>query len=381
MSMPATSMHSHLNLPRVQGDLAAGEVAVKTEILTVDGLDAATKADIDGLAFERQTDQLQNAFFARAPIEASARFSRKTVHWLLCYHGKTLSFAAPVVKLGLPGMRYLKIQTHNYAPLGTPLVASDFDAISFREQLDAMGYRALVCPVLEQTSVFATQLQANSDLYWSNVTSRAWLQSDWSEEQVLSSKRRKELRRLGKKIPMEHIVLRGDAARDEGFKEFCRLEALGWKGDFGTALKQEEHVFAYARALVDHHADANTFTLDCLRDGGRTVAMLITFQHGGRGVIWKIAHDPDYDHVSPGRQVILAATRRFLEDNPNVSMDSLADVNHPLINRLWPDRLDLGTMTLVLGKLSLPSRILSLMDELEARLRAKARIIRKRLRG
>lgn len=381
MSMQVTPMPSNVELPLVRSHLASSEAAVRIEVLPVDALDAATKAAIDMLALENETGHLKNAFFARAPIEASAGFSKKKVHWLLCYRGKSLSFAAPVVQLGLPGMRCLKIQTHNYAPLGTPLIASGFDAKGFRAQLAAMGYRALICPVLERGSVFAQGLQSSANVFWSTLISRAWLQAGWLEEQVLSSKRRKELRRLANKVPMEHVVLRGDAACNEGFKEFCRLEALGWKGDFGTALQQEEHVFAYARALVDHHANADTMTIDCMREGERTVAMLITFQSGGRGVIWKIAHDPDYDHVSPGRQVILEATKRFVREHQNVSMDSLADMNHPLINRLWPDRLDLGTMTVVLGTFALPAKVLSGLDELESRLRAKARVLRKRLRG
>lgn len=381
MSMQASPMPSKLTLPSTRNISVTNEAAVKIEISPVDALNSATMAQIDALAFEVETNHLKNAFFARAPISASAGFSRKMVYWLLCYRGKSLCFAAPVVKLGLPGMRCLKIQTHNYAPLGTPLIAADFDADDFREQLAGMGYAALICPVLECGSQFARHIEASAKVFWSTVTSRAWLQAGWDETKVLSSKRRKEHRRLAKKLPLEHIVLHGEDARSEGFKEFCRLEALGWKGDFGTALKQEEHVFAYARALVDHHVTTGTMTIDCMRDGERTVAMLITFQKEGRGVIWKIAHDPEFDHVSPGRQLILSATARFIEENQNVCMDSLADVNHPLINRLWPDRLDLGTMSVVLGNFSLPAKVLSGLDELEARLRAKARVLRKRLRG
>lgn len=381
MSMQATPIPSEVAMPLVKKAVASGKAPVRIEVLPVDALDANVKAAIDALAFGNETRTLKNAFFARGPVEASASFSRKTVFWLLCYQGKSLSFAAPVVPLGLPGVRCLKLQTHNYAPLGTPLISTDFDADGFRTQLATMGYQALVCPLLEQRSVFAERLHSSAGIYWSSLISRAWLQEGWSDEQVLSTKRRKELRRLAKKVPMEHVVLRGSDARDEGFKEFCRLEALGWKGDFGTALKQEEHVFAYARALLNQHAANDTLTIDCLRDGSRTVAMLITFQSGGRGVIWKIAHDPDYDHVSPGRQVILEATRRFIQDHQTISMDSLADINHPLINRLWPDRLDLGTMTLVLGTFALPAKALSALDELESRLRVKARALRKRLRG
>lgn len=381
MSMQVSPMPSKLTLPSMRKSSVTNEAAVKIEISAVDALDSATTAQIDALAFEVETSHLKNAFFARAPICASDRFSRKTVYWLLCYRGKSLSFAAPVVKLGLPGMRCLKVQTHNYAPLGTPLIAANFNADDFRAELAAHGYAALICPVLECSSAFARQIEGSAKVFWSTVTSRAWLQTGWDEAQVLSSKRRKEHRRLAKKVPLEHIVLHGEDARDSGFKEFCRLEALGWKGDFGTALKQEEHVFAYARALVDHHATAGIMTIDCLRHGERTVAMLITFQKGGRGVIWKIAHDPEFDHVSPGRQLILSATARFVEQNQNVAMDSLADVNHPLINRLWPDRLDLGTMSVVLGNFSLPAKVLSGLDELESRLRAKARVLRKRLRG
>lgn len=381
MSMQMPSMPSDVELPSISSAELDENSVVKIDIVWVNDLDDSTKHEIDVLAFEHRTGHLKNAFFAREPISASAAFSRKTVYWLLYHRGNSLAFAAPVVKLGMSGFNCLKIQTHNYAPLGAPLMTSDFDAAGFRQQLAAMGYAALLCPILERNSKFAQNMQSTSDVFWSSMLSRAWLQSSWDEEQVLSTKRRKELRRLAKKVPLDHVVLEGEDARTEGFKEFCRLEALGWKGDFGTALKQEEHVFAYARALVDHHAAAGTLTIDCLRDGARTVAMLITFQQGGRGVIWKIAHDPEFDHVSPGRQLILAATARFISQNEIVSMDSLADENHPLINRLWPERLDLGTMAVVLGQFSLPARILSGLDELESRLRAKARVLRKRLRG
>ncbi|MEP0521604.1 MAG: GNAT family N-acetyltransferase [Hyphomicrobiales bacterium] len=381
MSIQLAPMPSNVTLSKVQNGTKTREPIDKIDIIPVNALDGGTRIAIDRLALENETKHLKNAFFNRDSVEASADFSRKAVFWLLLYSANSLTFAAPVVQLGIPGVRCLKIQTHNYAPLGTPLMSDGFDPAVFQQRLYRMGYQALICPVLERKSKFAQKFNDPLSVFWSSHISRAWLRPGWSEEQILSSKRRKELRRLAKKVPLDHNVLRGAAARDEGFKEFCRLEALGWKGDFGTAIKQEEHVFSYANALVGRHAEEGTLTLDCLRDGDRTVAMLITFQSGGRGAIWKVAHDPEYDHVSPGRQVILAATKRFLEENPNVSMDSLADENHPLINKIWPDRLDLGTMALALGRSNLPAKILSGLDELETRLRAKARIVRKRLRG
>lgn len=353
-------------------------------------LTAAQSAGIDELVRKTGANHAGNAFWDTGSVAASAAFSNQTVSWLTMNDDgpgdrSAVVFAAPVVELKFAGMTFLKLWTHDFGPLGTPLMAPGFQVQKLRAELTAKGYAALICPYLEQDSPLATGFADAGFGLWSNQLKRAVLRPGWQEQDVLSSRRRRKLKKSKTKTPLTHTVLQGVEARDAGFQTFCDLEALGWKGEGGSALKQSEKAVAFARALMAHHAAEGTVTIDCLTDHTpdvpRTVAMLICLQQAGRGVFWKISHDPAYDAVSPGMQVILKASERFVDAYPQLCMDSLATPDHGLINALWPDRLSLGTLIVPLGKSTLPAKLIKARFDGEAWLRGKARALRKRLRG
>jgi hypothetical protein len=345
-------------------------------------------AALEALCLRAGDERGGNVFFEPRAVLASSALTKHTVHWLMWSLGDQLCFAAPVIKLKFANISVLKVWTHTYAPLGTPLMTHKFEFAPLIDALSKQGYSALVCPWLETDSVLARAAEnqtRHEPGFWSCKSERVVLTSDWVREKALSSQRKKKLRKMQRKVALDHRVLRGAVARDEGFREFCNLEAMGWKGKAGSALKQRDISLKFAQELVAGHAARNTLTIDSLEDptrsGDRSVAMVIGFEQAGRGVVWKIGHHTDYEAVSPGYQLMLAASERFAMQSSDLEIDSLAGPDHPLVGRLWPGRKTVGTLVIPLAGSSLKARLISWLHEAEHRLRQKARSVRQRLRG
>lgn len=351
-------------------------------------LGEADLASLDDLIKRAGDSHAGNVFFEPGAVLASARLSKRPVHWLLWSEENRLCFATPVTIFRIAGFSFLKIWTHTYAPLGSPLITKEFQAAPFFEELEKHGFSAMICPHLETHSALAKSASSrkpNMRGHWSGLTERAVLSANWTLEASLSKGRKKKLRKSQRKLPLVHRVLRGTEAQHYGFRQFCDLEAMGWKGAAGSALKQSEIALQFATELVAGHAARGTLAIDSLEDperqGEKSVAMVISFEQAGRGVFWKIGHNTDYDEVSPGFQLILAASERFTAENKETAIDSLAGPEHPMVGWLWPKRLMIGTLVIPVAGSALTAKGVSLFYQAETRLRTLARALRRRLRG
>ncbi|MBL4646341.1 MAG: GNAT family N-acetyltransferase [Rhizobiales bacterium] len=370
------------NNSKLMAEFVDAMEATNIELVASDALTDRHKVDLLELARTSATQGHGNVFDSVGAVKASEAFGSQTVLWLMQFAEGCLCFAAPIVTARTPFGSVARIWTHDFAPLGTPLIGQSFDALQLLSSLHDAGHSALVVPYLNMKSMFAQQLVgAASTNFSSAVHTRACLDGDWRAEDVFSKKRMKEMRRLERKQPLEHVVLRKDDAAGVGFDAFCRLEALSWKGSGGTAMQQDANALAYANALIADHCVQDSLAVDCLKDGEKIVAALISFVQHGRGVIWKIAHDPAYDVVSPGRQVILAATQRLMDTYPELHIDSLATPDHPLINRLWPKQVPMANLIVPTGSSTLLASTLSLRYNGEEWARQQARSLRAKLRA
>jgi CelD/BcsL family acetyltransferase involved in cellulose biosynthesis len=166
---------------------------------------------------------------------------------------------------------------------------------------------------------------------------------------ALEGKRRKELdrqlRRLG---TIAHHVGTDPVEVAAAFETFVALERMGWKGERGTSLADDDRRLDFARRLVSGLAAEGRVRTDTLDAAGRPVSALVSLMAGDTGFIWKIAHDPDLAAASPGVQVVRMATRGFLDDPGVRIVDSLATADHPMIDRVWQGRLAIGTLFLAL---------------------------------
>ncbi len=125
-------------------------------------------------------------------------------------------------------------------------------------------------------------------------------------------------------------------------ERFLDLEARGWKGAKGTALLQDSGLAAFARTMTRLMARQGKCRVDSLELDGRAVAMAIVLRSGDRAYFWKTAYDETLASRSPGKQLALALTERLAADPTVALTDSCAVQDHPMIDRLWPDRMVVG---------------------------------------
>ncbi|MGI3901168.1 MAG: GNAT family N-acetyltransferase [Janthinobacterium lividum] len=162
---------------------------------------------------------------------------------------------------------------------------------------------------------------------------------------ALSSKGAKELRRQRRRLSdlgtLAFVsVGEGDALRD-GVERFLALEAAGWKGAAGTALLDHPGPTVFARTATRLLGARSLCRVDALTLDGEPIAMAMILRSGTTDFLWKIAYREDLARFSPGVQLVLDLTEAQLRDGGVAETDSCAIPRHPMIDRLWRDRLSL----------------------------------------
>ncbi|QDT35229.1 GNAT family N-acetyltransferase [Thalassoglobus polymorphus] len=131
---------------------------------------------------------------------------------------------------------------------------------------------------------------------------------------------------------------------------FLELELKSWKGEGGSALKQDPQQEEFFRELVTSRTRAGGVEMLGMFLDGEPVAMLCTLVSQKGCFEYKIAFDQEYKKYSPGMLVQLHKMQRFLESKRSPWVDSCAVPNHPMINRLWSERRSIEHMVVSLGR-------------------------------
>ena len=160
-----------------------------------------------------------------------------------------------------------------------------------------------------------------------------------------SAKRRKEMRRQRRRLADRGeralVSARTPAEVRRATERFLALEHGGWKGGRGNALLADPGLATFTRSMTRLLAHEGKCRIDSLEVDGRPVAMGIVVSANGGAYFWKTAFDERYAPLSPGVQLALAITETQLADEDVTMTDSCAAPDHPMIDRLWPDRLTL----------------------------------------
>jgi CelD/BcsL family acetyltransferase involved in cellulose biosynthesis len=198
---------------------------------------------------------------------------------------------------------------------------------------------------------------------------RALLHSDRDAEAYwtanVRAKKRKELRRLQSRLADEGTIVRRhltDAADLPGWIDaFLALEAKGWKGTQGTALRSRPEDAAFLREACARACAAGQLDLLRIDCDDQPIAMLINFTCAGGGFSFKIAIDPDFARYSPGVLIEQDNLARVLDDHVAPWMDSCAAPDHPMIDSLWGERRTIAQYRIALRKPGLPGLTSRLM--------------------
>lgn len=285
---------------------------------------------------------------------------------------------------------------NDFTPLSTPLVDRDHAVVVLAALLQEVSRRGagLVLPYLMLSGPFALALAdavrlGGHHLRVAEFHERAALMPGRDPETSeaakrfnagLRRKRRREWarqwRRLVETGPITTTSVRGQAAV-EAFADFLVLEASGWKGRNGTALVQHPHELRFGERIVAALAEKDGVVIDRIDRSGQPIAMLVNFGAEGHYVTWKTAYDEAFAAFSPGAQVFLRASARFLDEPAVLLVDSLAVADHPLLSHMWRDACSIGTALVGFGS---EARITLAEAEVASyhRLRALAKTVRDR---
>jgi CelD/BcsL family acetyltransferase involved in cellulose biosynthesis len=92
---------------------------------------------------------------------------------------------------------------------------------------------------------------------------------------------------------------------------FARLEASGWKGELGTAVRSDSAQGRFYLGLLQSFCAAEACWMYCLTFDEAIVAVDIYLHQGGTVYCLKTAFDEAYRHYSPGMLLHLAVMRRL----------------------------------------------------------------------
>ncbi len=250
--------------------------------------------------------------------------------------------------------------THPYAPFGTPLVERDAAEPVIAAWLAHLaGEPALpglvLLPFIPEDGPFAAALgtilrRAQMQSADFNRHRRALLApgADRSEYvgRALGGRKLKELRRIGRRFSDLGAILftaaTEPAAAAKAAEEFVALEASGWKGKAGTAAAHHDKIQRFVKTAVRALAATGQVAINRILVDGRAIAATITLRSGDAAWFWKIAYDESFARYSPGVLLTVAVTEDLVDDAAVARTDSCATANHPMIDRIWRERLSLG---------------------------------------
>ncbi len=254
--------------------------------------------------------------------------------------------------------------THHF--LGTPLVAETLDQRGWRAALAALAAAGDAWFVLPQTDLDVVRdVEAAAaglglatrrlEQHARPVTRRR--ERDDYAEQRLSGSRRKELRRVRRRLDeavggglaLVDLAEGATAADlDAALEEFLALEASGWKGADGGAMARRPAERAFfletCRALA---AEGRLAVLALRGREGPAVAMVVVLRERDVQFTFKIAYDEQHASRSPGLLLYLEQLSHFHASGAAL-VDTCADPGHPMARRLHGDERPLVTLAVAL---------------------------------
>lgn len=245
-------------------------------------------------------------------------FAAGSLRCLTARAGRELVGLVPVVAAG---RSVLRSATNSETPRFDPLVTAPWVLEAMTRQLPD-GYRRLSLGYVSAEDPIRSALREgpalDSRLLERVIRESPYLRTEGDyetfEQDRLSVKRRQNLRRLERRLgelgrlefkvvdPLDDLD-RLDTLLDEGLE----LEAAGWKGDAGTAVKSRPDALSFYRSATRWAAEERMLTMYFLRLDGRPVAFSVGLRDGPVVTGLKLAFDERLRSHAPG--VILQKRR------------------------------------------------------------------------
>ncbi|GAC1564336.1 MAG: GNAT family N-acetyltransferase [Beijerinckiaceae bacterium] len=271
------------------------------------------------------------------------------------------------------GSRIARLWCHKQSALGLPLIdATRADAViaavfawlgETRPRLRGIVFSKLVRSGPTFARLLSHALSGGLEWRLLDQYERAVLYADGraasgesAVASTLSAIRRKNVRRQRRRLEDHGAVSlrsvhRPDEVRDMT-EAFLAMEERGWKGTRQTALLSDCSHTAFARTMTRRMAAEGKCRIDALSIGERPVAIAIVLESGDRAFFWKTAYDEAFAAHSPGLHLAVELTGVQQAQTKCSMTDSCAIADHPMIDRIWHDRLPIVDLALSLAPAS-----------------------------
>ena len=289
--------------------------------------------------------------------------NKRLVGWLVVHR----ACALPVI-----GPTYLKNWHHIQSYMGHPIVdrgnGDNALAALFENALTQTGAsgRLMMSNVPGAGPIYDAILRvtSNNDLLIREIGrhQRAAMMCEFDGdtylESALTNKKRKEYRRLKNRL-RDHGDLRFETFEEEDdisswIDDFLDLEGAGWKGRKQTAFNNRQDWTGFLKASTTDLAKNKQCKFWRLRLNNKTIAVTFAHHTGHRAWLSKITYDENYARFSPGVLLMLEVTKALGNDPLITEIDSLATPDHPMINRLW--RQKISTTDIIISSNSPPAK-------------------------
>ncbi|MGU9982377.1 GNAT family N-acetyltransferase [Phreatobacter sp. HK31-P] len=239
------------------------------------------------------------------------------------------------------GGAVFSVWTHAYAPYGAPLVRPGEDAAVVAALfgfLEGQGVAALDWPMLDTGELAAALVTATArrrvdvlDAHGRAVLTEA--------PPALSKEHRRLSRRLGEQGEVRLVSTAEGHDPDAAVAAFLALEAEGWKGRRGTALSARPQTRRLVEEGIGSLLRSGQARIDSLLLDGRPIAAGVVLMSKSRAWYWKTAYDEALSRFSPGVLLSHAIGAEAIAVPGVTLVDSCAIAGHPMIDRIWPERM------------------------------------------
>ena len=240
-----------------------------------------------------------------------------------------------------------------------------------------MLHKPFLFQALPMQSEFYKTLQRHAPTFhvlsqWQRASLNISGTFDQWQKNNFDHKRRKEFKRLRNRLSeqgqFEFCCLHHNADASPFITDFLTLEAAGWKGHRGTALNADPATAeALRKSLAQLHTKGDLLFWS-FKINGKCVASLFAMKDGNKAALGKIAYDEHYARYSPGSLLVLAATENLFDRGDVMVVDSSAIPSHPMIDRIWRDRIAMADV--LVKPASLPTPLFNAIVAIEKARRA-----------
>jgi len=137
-----------------------------------------------------------------------------------------------------------------------------------------------------------------------------------------SRSRRKSLLRARRALeavgPVSHRLVVPETGEHDACDTFLALEAMGWKGEQGTAICSRPADFRFFRGMVDRFARRGNVIFGELLVGDRVIASTCNLVSGPVVFAFKLGWDPEFAKGNPGHWAELELAAALATERPDL---------------------------------------------------------------